>query len=154
MAKQHRGNGATSGSRKVRITGPASVLEIERQASSDALPSETVVKLSLILPANLQRMLAADDRKIVCEHFDKVLAAVVGAPTPLAVAIGEVEVHQILIAIGDIGNTDLVLPPDAALHRGLRRIVVFLPIVPAAVEMIKDRWADTVIPTGAEHIGV
>ena len=73
---------------------------------------------------------------------------------PLAVAVGEGEFHQVLVAIGHVADADLVLPVDAAHDSGLWRIVVLFPVIAAAVEVVKHGGRNGEVPAAAEDVGI
>src|SRR6185436_3416655 len=92
--------------------------------------------------------------KVVGEHLDQVLTAVVGRPGPRAIAVREGEPGNALVAVRNVVDADLILPVDAADHGGLRRIVVLLPVVAAAIEVVKHGRRKSEVPGAAEHVGV
>ena len=153
VAKQHRRDGTAARRGEVGVAlAAAGVFEVERHAAGDALAAKAVVILIHRLSAELDRVFASDDRHIVGKLLDEVLRPVVGASAPLAVAVGEVHIDQVLSAVGDIDGAEFGFPIDAAQHGGLRRIVILFPVVAAAVEVVEDRRRDVPIPAGAENI--
>ena len=68
---------------------------------------------------------------------------------PTAVAVGEGQVDQILVAIGNVAQAELVLPVADIL---LRRIVILAPVIAARVEMIELGRAESLVPADPEHV--
>ena len=112
-------------------------LKSKPDASRHALPSEAIVVGMLILAAEFEGVLAPDHREVVREHLDQVFAAVVGIAAPLAIAVGEGELQQVLVAVRHVQEADLLLPVNAADDGRLRWVVILFPIVAAAVEVVE-----------------
>src|SRR5207302_9560907 len=133
---------------------PGGVVRAEADATHHALPAVPVVKRAEIQPAELVGVLSTDDREVVGEHLDQVFASVIGLSAPRAVTVADSELNEVVVAIRHVADAELVLPVNAAAGGGLWRIVVLLPVISAAIEVVEYRRPDRVIPAAAEHVGV
>ena len=92
--------------------------------------------------------------KVVVVAIDRIFRAVVGLAAPRAVSIagpaGE-EIDQVLIAVGNVGQTEFILPVADVF---LRRLVILAPVVPAGIKVIDLIRADGPDPAKADDIGL
>ena len=152
--QQERRERITAAGGEIRIAGEARCLRSEGGAARNTLPAETVVVVALMHGAGFEGVLVLDPRQIVIEGVDGVLRSVVGLAAPGGVAFAEAEPQEVLIAIGNAREADFILPVDAALDCGLRRIVIFAPVVAAGIEVVEEGRTEGVVPAHAKDFAV
>ena len=137
----------------VIAVGYAGIKIAKAGAARDALASEAVVVADLKRPPHLDGVRFTDHREVVVVGKDGIFAAVVSAATP-AGEVTKIQVEQVLIAIGNVAEADLVFPVYAALEGSLRRIVIFAPIVTTSIEVVQHGGGNSPVPAPADHIGI
>src|SRR5262249_6202277 len=121
VAEQERRKGVATARGETRIAGKSCLLGRVRRAPGYALAAIAVVVIALIHTAGFEGMFALDPGQVVVERVNRIFRSIVGLPAPGGVALAEVELQQILVAVHDAYQAYLVLPVIAAENCGLRR---------------------------------
>ena len=70
--------------------------------------------VALIHAAGFEGVLAFDPGQVVVERVDRVFRSIVCRSAPRSVALAEIELQQVLVAVHDAYKAHLVLPVVAA----------------------------------------
>ena len=152
VSQQERGERGTALSWIVNppYPGQACILIAEAGATGNALASKAIVMANLHSGTELDGMAPLDPSEVVVKTIDRVFTSIVGSTSP-RLNITEIEVKQVLAAIGNIGEANFVFPVCSTFHGRLKGIVTLAPIVAAGIEVVQFGWAEGPIPTETNY---